>query len=469
LAKVAERLAWWRGGPRLSCCGAEAAATGGLTLLLLAMAALNGFPLLFDDSGAYMFQGFSLMPSPDRSAVYSLFLRFAGGKASLWYVAGLQCLISAFTLVEFARAVRPRTSLISLIGIGAGLTFLTSAAWVAGQIEPDFLTPVLVLALYPLAFHGRRLGVVRAVLLTGIAIFATAGHPSHLGLAAGLVLALVALRIAAHFRSWLPKPNLVLPVLGCSLGLSLLLAANHALNHRYFVSRSGPYFFAARLLADGPAVRTLEEICPQQRLRLCPYRHDIPHNADVFLWHGNTAFDKTGRFYAPIREYQLLVRETLLRHPLSVAAGLAVQGAGQFFMIASGDGFQPVQKTSGSSFAIHAPNQMAAYLAARQQRGEWNFALINIVQVPVALAGLWWLFASLRYRLARRRRHAVLAAWLLVALLGNAAICGMISGAHNRYQSRLIWIVPFALLLTEPRAITRLATWPARAERAAVN
>jgi hypothetical protein len=464
-----ERLAWWRGGPRLSCWRAEAAATGGLTLLLLAMAALNGFPLLFDDTGAYMFQGFSLMPSPDRSAVYSLFLRFAGGKASLWYVAGLQCLISAITLVEFARAVRPRTTLISLLGVGLVLTFLTSAAWVAGQIEPDFLTPVLVLALYPLAFHAKRLGAVRTVLLMAIGILATAGHPSHLGLAAGLVLALVALRAAAHFRPWLPRPNVVLPVVCCGLGLGLLLAANHALNHRYFVSRSGPYFFAARLLADGPAVRTLDEICPRQRLRLCPYRHDIPQNADAFLWHGDTAFDKTGRFYAPIGEYQLLVRETLLRHPLGVAAGLMVQGVGQFFMIASGDGFQPVQKTAGSSFAIHAPNQMAAYLAARQQRGEWNFALINVVQVPVALAALWWLFASLRYRFGRRRKHAVLAAWLLLALIGNAAICGMISGAHNRYQSRLVWIVPFALLLTEPRAATRLVAWPARAERAVAD
>jgi hypothetical protein len=462
-------LAWWRRGPRLRSWGAELAAVGGLTLLLLAMAALNGFPLLFDDTGAYMFQGFSLMPSPDRSAVYSLFLRFAGGKASLWYVAGVQCLISAVTLVEFARAVRPRTTLISVLAIGLGVTFLTSAAWVAGQIEPDFLTPVLVLALYPLAFHARRLGVGRAALLVTIAIFATAGHPSHLGLCAGLILALAAVRLAAHFRPRLPRPNMILPAVCCGLGLGLLLAANHALNHRYFVSRSGPYFFAARLLADGPAVRTLDDICPRERLRLCPYRHDIPHNADAFLWHGNTAFDKTGRFHAPIGEYELLIRETLARHPLGVAAGLTMQGVAQFFMIASGDGFQPVQQTAGSSFAIHAPNQMAAYLAARQQRGVWNFVVINIVQVPVALAALWWLFASLHYSVGRRRKHAVLAAYMLVALLGNAAICGMISGAHNRYQSRLVWIVPFALLLTEPQAVTRLATWPVRAERAVAD
>ena len=433
--------------------------------MLLSMAALNGFPLLFDDTGAYMYQGFSLLPSPDRSAVYSLFLRYAGGQASLWRVAWLQAAITAITVIEFVRSVRPRTTLPVVLGIGAALSFLTSAAWVAAQIEPDFLTPVLVLALYPLAFQSRRLGLVRSLMLVTIAALATAGHPSHLGLSAGLVLMLVIMRVMPA-KGWLPRPTLLLPVIGCGLGLCLLLAANHALNHRYFISRSGPYFFAARLLADGAAVQTLNDICPQTPLRLCPYRHDMPGNADVFLWHGNTPFDKTGRFHAPIAEYELLVRETLRRHPFAVMRGLAIQGVAQVFMVASGDGFEPVQQTSGSSFAVHVPHQMAAYLAARQQRGEWNFTIINIVQLPVALASLWWLMVSLRDACQRRRRRAVLTAYLLLALIGNAAICGMLSGAHNRYQSRLIWIVPLVLLVSDPKALVRVVPRLARLERA---
>jgi len=135
-------------------------------------------------------------------------------------------------------------------------------------------------------------------------------------------------------------------------------------------------------------------------------------------------------------------------------------------MVASGDGFEPVQQTSGSSFAVHVPHQMAAYLAARQQRGEWNFTIINIVQLPVALASLWWLMVSLRDACQRRRRRAVLTAYLLLALIGNAAICGMLSGAHNRYQSRLIWIVPLVLLVSDPKALVRVVPRLARLERA---
>jgi hypothetical protein len=50
----------------------------------------------------------------------------------------------------------------------------------------------------------------------------------------------------------------------------------------------------------------------------------------------------------------------------------------------------------------------------------------------------------------RRRDKTVLFAFVLSALIGNAVICGVLSGPHDRYQSRLIWIVPFAVLLAEP-------------------
>jgi hypothetical protein len=38
-------------------------------------------------------------------------------------------------------------------------------------------------------------------------------------------------------------------------------------------------------------------------------------------------------------------------------------------------------------------------------------------------------------------------ATVCLALLGNAAICGIISGAHDRYGSRLVWIATFAVMI----------------------
>jgi hypothetical protein len=38
-------------------------------------------------------------------------------------------------------------------------------------------------------------------------------------------------------------------------------------------------------------------------------------------------------------------------------------------------------------------------------------------------------------------------AFILIALLGNAFICGVFSGPHSRYQSRLVWLPTLVLLL----------------------
>ena len=47
---------------------------------------------------------------------------------------------------------------------------------------------------------------------------------------------------------------------------------------------------------------------------------------------------------------------------------------------------------------------------------------------------------------------------MFLALIGNALICGLFSGPHDRYQSRLIWVPALVLLLTaRPKTRTRLA------------
>jgi hypothetical protein len=58
-------------------------------------------------------------------------------------------------------------------------------------------------------------------------------------------------------------------------------------------------------------------------------------------------------------------------------------------------------------------------------------------------------FAMFARALWRRRFDdlALLAATVSFALLGNAIICGVISGPHDRYGARLVWIATFTALL----------------------
>ena len=117
----------------ISSLWAEVAAVLLLAPMFLYAAWWNGFPFMFFDSGAYVLEGFAKVFMPERSPVYSLFLHYAHGRASLWNVAWVQSLLTAFVMVEFARAVWPRTSLWLVLRAAAALSVLTSIAWFAGS------------------------------------------------------------------------------------------------------------------------------------------------------------------------------------------------------------------------------------------------------------------------------------------------------------------------------------------------
>src|ERR1700749_5008380 len=71
----------------------ELAAIVALVPVLMLASFVNGFPIIFYDTGAYVLEGFQHIFIAERSTVYSLFLKYAGGPQSLWYVAFVQCAI----------------------------------------------------------------------------------------------------------------------------------------------------------------------------------------------------------------------------------------------------------------------------------------------------------------------------------------------------------------------------------------
>lgn len=428
---------------------AEAAAVALSIPLLLTAAIWNGFPLTFYDTGAYLNEGLADNFIVERSPVYSFFLRFGGAGHSFWWIAILQAAMTAFVIVEAARAVRPSMTLPSFVSVLALLIVATGLPWYVGQIEPDCLTAIVVLSIYLLAFHARVLGPVRVGVLVAIAGVATGAHPSHLGLAAGLAICVTAYRLATPKTHW-PHANAALPASVFVLGLGLLLAANYHFKHEIFVSRAGANFEFARLVQDGIAKRDLDAICPEAGLKLCPYRNQLPKTADEWLW-SDGPFIKLKRFEGTADHSAYVVRDSLARFPWLHLKAAVSDTATQFVSFATGDQIEPQAWILYPDLQRFVPEQLDAYMHSRQQSGVIDFKLINLVHLPVAWLGLAGMLAGLWFAIrARVRKPILLFGFILLALLGNAVICGVMSNPHNRYQSRLIWLPIFALCMVAP-------------------
>lgn len=443
----------------LSDVRAEAIAILALIPITLGVALWNGFPVIFYDTGAYLLEGLGRVFLPERSPVYSLFLDFGGARASLWLIALLQAAATAFVMVETIRAVAPRMSLAAVTGLGIALVLLTGLPWYVGQIEPDCFAAIAVLSIYLLAFHAEP--GWRKWLTLAIATLAVSVHPSHLILAAGLGVAIVLYRAVLFFvkaKDW-PNARMAEPYAAFVLGLALIVASNVVLTGQFFVSRSGPAFIFARMLQDRIVMRLLDDTCPQSHYKLCAYKEELPRTADQWLWGRGSPFIEMGRFSGTSTESTRIIEASLERYPGMEFESAVGDAFRQFVMFKTGDQIEPQEWILSKPLSWFIPHQMRAYLGARQQEGGIDFRPINFVHLTVAWLSLAGLAGAFVFSFRRRQRqNGVFLAFILLALMGNAVICGALSNPHDRYQSRLMWLVPFALVLI-------VGDWPISALR----
>ncbi len=85
--------------------------------------------------------------------------------------------------------------------------------------------------------------------------------------------------------------------------------------------------------------------------------------------------------------------------------------------------------------------------------GGIDFEAINRFHVPVQAILQILLIAMVVVTLRRGdRMSTMLAALVVVALLGNAFVCGALSNPNDRYQNRIVWLALVALSVGVVRA-----------------
>jgi hypothetical protein len=246
----------------------------------------------------------------------------------------------------------------------------------------------------------------------------------------------------------------------------MLVATNFALSGQLAWTPGGTGVAFGRMMQDGIVAQYLRDHCSRERLKLCPYRNTLPATADDFLW-GHSMFDELGRFEGLNDEMGLIVTHSLAEYPLWQAEAAIEATAQQLVSVATGEGTNGWIPHTYGIIERYVPSQLKPMRAAHQQHGDIDFAAINWLHVPVALASIVLVVILFGEALLRRRGDdlSLLAATVTFALLGNAFICAVISGPHDRYGARMAWIATLTVLIAVGRRFTEGGAIHGRRER----
>lgn len=422
-----------------------------LPLLMIAPAFWNGYPLLQWDTGGYLARWYEGYLVPSRSTMFGLYLHY-GESFGFWVNLAVQSLATLW-LLQLCLRVLSMMQTFRFVAISTCLILSTALPWLASMLLTDIFAGLSILSLFLLAVGAGRTSTLEKISLFVFTAFAAATHSATLGVLLGLCAA--AWMARPFLKERLPLAGLAQTSLTIVAGGLMLVSANHALSGQWAWTPGGYGVAFGRMMQDGIVARYLNDHCPREHFKLCPYRNELPATADEFLW-GKSVFNALGRFEGMNEEMGYIVVHSLADYP-AWQAGAALKAMGeQLLHVATGEGTTVWIPHTYGIIERYIPSQVAPMRAARQQHWELSFDVINRLHVPVALVSMLGLVALLAHALARRRLDdlTLLAATVTLALLGNAFICGVISGPHDRYGARMVWVATFVVLMAVTRRLS---------------
>jgi hypothetical protein len=364
-----------------------------------------------------------------RSAIYSVatyLLRWPGN--SLTALAIAQAGTVALILSCLGRLIAPQSGIWPRLAVGAGIALLTPAAWYAAYVVPDILAGVAIAGAVVLTIFFERISVALRVVLVLLLAFCIAAHASHLLMTASALAA----GAVAHFRMHRPTIGRTVwfasPVI---LAVAAMLGTSYAAFGEASLAPKRYPIQLARSVADGPAYWHLRNHCGSEHYAICElYGTNPPRDAGDFLWGPNgVRYRASPEQMERIRaEESTIVRRAAMEYPWVQLRRSVTNAFLQVFQ------FGPKELVFGVRLTGERPDltQVHADRPALKASGK---ALMYL-----SFFGSVLLLIVLRRRLTPAEKAAVLVA--AIGLLANAAVCGAFSAVTDRYQARVVWIVP---------------------------
>jgi hypothetical protein len=423
------------------------------TLLFLWPAVYNGFPLLMADSMTYIADGLPVARAiflhrfseyyGMRSLIYSLGIFPFHWNVTPWPIAFFQSLLAAWVLWLVVRFFSTRHTVLRFLALAVLMTAFTSIAWYTCFIMPDILGPLAYLAFFLLFFAWESLSRIERAGLCLLACWGITAHSTHLLLAAALfvLLALFAVFQCRPFRRSVPALGAVAASLALAIVAQVALYAY--LDGKPSLNGQRPPYLTARIIADGPGRWYIESHCATEHWAVCGLRDHLATDADSFLWGDDAPFQTATDDVQSLLEEQdtKFFLATLRAYPRQQLQISAANWGHQLMAFGLYD-FDPSDWTL-AQFNQTIPASRASYLRGREARSELPLDALTDVQFWTLIVSLT-IVAGLTPLLWRRHSTGlpglVLVVFSMVVL--NAFLTGVLSVVDERYQCRVIWLIP---------------------------
>jgi hypothetical protein len=393
--------------------------------------------------------------SAARSVYYGFFLAVGAAMGSLWISIAIQSLIVALAILLTVRSFCPASGL-AYPAVLIGLGLLTPLSFFNSYLMPDVFAGVTILAIAALvSFDG--LPKASRWQWFFLLVLSLVVHSSHLAIA--ILMVTLALVIAMLPIARVPWRSLLMVVAGIAVGILSQVAFSKVVQIVYGHPPLRPPFLMARVITDGPGLAYLKETCPESGFRICDFVSVLPLGNDEFLW----SKDKGAGVYgaADVRTRAELVSE----QSRFVWEVLKDDPAGQL-RASFGNFVEQMTRFSLHEFAYdaHMKRMIDKHLPAAVSRG-FHASLLyrdtfpldaasQVFQAVVLLSGLvlaGW--TALRLHAAKQGypQHnwpaQIFVLMVVGGIVANAAVTGILSTPHDRYQARVIWLVPMLVML----------------------
>lgn len=426
---------------------------------LLLPAVINGFPLIFPDTGTYLSIALGNDYAGDRSSFYGFFLKlltsWIPGTAGLWAAVTVQCLVVAMVVTAVAKQIAPARGRLALVAA----VLITPVAFHVAQLMPDAFTGIAVLLAW---LAARRDMSKNGTVLLWLAVSALAlTHYTHLA----LVAAAAAATLICEFLLGLPWRRLRWRLAAATASIAAAALVQIALNGLVLGQRSvapmGPMFLYARLNEDGQMKPWLQRHCGHDAPKvICALAPKLPGNSQRLLWAADSPLrkavwnrDANKMGWDVIAAMGKANAAAIAEAPFRFLRTSASATARQFVTFAPLDDECPVTCRTGGggveqTLRQFRPGSVPALDASLQVTGRTPKAIVRAVMTPVAALALLLLPLAGWQAWRRRDREALtLVVAVFTALVTNAALAGALSDVHDRYQSRIVWLAPLALFL----------------------